>query len=99
MSNNINPLSLVAASSSSSGSASSSGSKWFELMAEAWGKTLDAKATQMEQTAAQISGGDDRPATITQLTAQSAQMGFLSQSAHTGISSVGSALETMARKQ
>ena len=97
MSNSINPLSLVAAAPTST--SSSSGSKWFELMAEAGGKTLDAKATQMEQTAAQISGGDDRPATITQLTAQSLQMGFLSQSAHTGISSVGSALETMARKQ
>ncbi len=98
MSNSINPMSLVAAAPAA-GSSSSSGSKWFELMAEAWGKTLDAKATEMEQTAAQISGGDDRPATITQLSAQSLQMGFLSQSAHTGISSVGSALETMARKQ
>jgi len=97
MSNTINPLSLVA--SAPANSTSGSGSKWFELMAEAWGKTLDAKATQMEQTAAQISGGDDRPATITQLSAQSLQMGFLSQSAHTGISSVGSAMETMARKQ
>ena len=99
MSNSINPMSLVAAAPAITGSSSSSGSKWFELMAEAWGKTLDAKATQMEQTAAQISGGDDKPATITQLSAQSMQMGFLSQSAHTGISSVGSALETMARKQ
>jgi hypothetical protein len=96
MSNTINPLSLVA---SAPGSSSSSGSKWFEAMAEAWGKTLDAKATEMEQTAAKISGGDDRPATITQLSAQSLQMGFLSQSAHTGISSVGTAMETMARKQ
>ncbi|MBK1614358.1 hypothetical protein CKO44_12860 [Rubrivivax gelatinosus] len=75
------------------------GSKWYELMAEAWGKALDAKATEMEATAALINGGDDRPATITQLTAQSQQMGFLAQSAHTAISSVGTALETMARKQ
>lgn len=96
--NGINPLSVMASSASGS-TGSGGGSKWFEVMAEAWGKTLDAKATELEQTAAKISGGDDRPATITQMSAQSLQMGFLSQSAHTGISSVGSALETMARKQ
>lgn len=99
MSNTVNPLSLVASAPSSGNSSSGSGSKWFEAMAEAWGKTLDAKATEIEQTAAKISGGDDRPATITQMSAQSLQMGFLSQSAHTGISSVGTAMETMARKQ
>lgn len=93
----INPLGMVAAAPSTS--TNTSGSKWFELMAEAWGKTLDAKATELEQTAAKISGGDDRPGTITQMSAQSMQMGFLAQSAHTGISSVGTALETMARKQ
>ncbi len=98
MSQNINPLSLAATAPSQT-DGSGEGSRWFELMAEAWGKTLDAKATQMEQVAAEISGGDDRPATITQLSAQAQQMGFLSQSAHTAIASVGTALETMARKQ
>jgi hypothetical protein len=98
MSQNVNPLSLVAAAPGQN-NASDEGSRWFEAMAEAWGKTLDAKATQIEATADQINAGDDTPATITQLSTQSLQMNFLSQGAHTSISSVGSALETMARKQ
>lgn len=96
MSQTVNPLSLMSASATASGGGDK---KWFEAMAEAWGKTLDAKATQIEDVAAQISGGDDRPATITQMSTMSLQMGFLSQSAHTSISSVGTALETMSRKQ
>lgn len=96
MSQSIPPTSLAAATASTG---QGSGSKWYELMAEAWGKALDSKATEMESTADLINGGDDRPATITQLTAQSQQMAFLAQSAHTAISSVGTALETMARKQ
>jgi len=100
MSDSINPLSLVAAapSTGSSGSTGKSGN-WFEAMAEAWGRTLDAKADELQSTADRISGGDDRPATITELSAQSLQMSFLSNSSHTSLQSVGTALETMARKQ
>ncbi len=39
------------------------------------------------------------PSSITQLTAESLKMGFMSSSSHTSLTSVGSALETMARKQ
>lgn len=99
MSQNINPLSLMAAAPSLSQTQSGEGTQWFEAMAQAWGKTLDAKATDIENIAAQISGGDDTPGTITQMSTMSLQMGFLSQSAHTSVSSVGAALETMARKQ
>lgn len=72
---------------------------WFEAMAEAWGKTLDAKAADIQATSDQISAGDNQPAMLTKLSAQSAEMGFLANSSHTSISSVGTALETMARKQ
>jgi hypothetical protein len=95
-----NALSLMAAAPSM-GSSQKSGkpSSWFEAMAEAWGRTLDAKASEIEATADQISNGDDKPAVITQLSAQSLQMSFLSNSSHTSMSSVGSALEALARKQ
>ncbi len=42
--------------------------------------------------------GGDTPAAITQLTAESMKMSFLSQSSHTSLDSVSKALETMARK-
>jgi hypothetical protein len=100
MTNTVNPLSIIAAAPST-GSSGSSGnsSNWFEAMAEAWGKALDAKATEIETTSAKLTAGDDRPATITKLSAQSLEMSFLSNSSHTSMSSVGTALETLARKQ
>lgn len=100
MSQSINPLSMLASTPTAgkSGDKSQSGN-WFEAMAEAWGEVLDQQAGKIESLAGQISGGDDQPATVTQLTAESLKMGFLSNSSHTALSSVGSALETMARKQ
>lgn len=104
MSQTISPLSMLAASpsagrSTSANSNGGSSANWFEAMAQAWGEVLDQQAGKIEGLADQISGGDDQPATITQLTAESLKMGFLSNSSHTALSSVGSALETMARKQ
>lgn len=98
MSQTVNPLSLMATTTMKSTSGDE-GSQWFEAMAEAWGKTLDNKAAQIEGLADQIGAGDNTPGTITKLQAQSLEMSFLAQSSHTAISSVGSALETMARKQ
>ena len=74
-------------------------SSWFEVMAEAWGKTLDAKANEIETAADELAGGNDKPAHITKMTALAQQMGFMSNSAHTSLQSVGTALETVARKQ
>lgn len=98
MSQSINPASLMAASAAAS-TDSADGSKWFEAMAEAWGRTLDAKASAIEATANELSTGNDQPSVVTKLSAQSLEMSFMSQGAHTSISSVGTALETMARKQ
>ena len=72
---------------------------WYEVMAEAWGKTLDAKAHEIEAAADELAGGNDTPAHITQMTALAQQMGFMTNSAHTSLQSVGTALETVARKQ
>lgn len=96
MSDSINPLSIMATTASQGGK-NKSGS-WYEAMAEAWGQTLDKQATSIEDIAGQISAGDDKPAIITQLSAESLKMGFLSTSSHTALSSTGEALKTMAQK-
>lgn len=96
--NNTKALSLMAAAPSI-GRTNGKPQSWFEAMAEAWGRTLDAKAQEIEATSERISSGDDKPAVITELSAQSLQMSFLSNSSHTSMSSVGSALEALARKQ
>lgn len=73
---------------------------WFEAMADAWGKALDRQAGRIETQSTQLGDqGIDTPAAVTQLTAESLKMTFLSNSSHTALSSTGSALETMARKQ
>ena len=69
-------------------------------MAEAWGQALDQQAAKIETLSTTVAeAGDDTPSQITQLTAESLRMGFLSNSSHTSLTSVASALETMARKQ
>lgn len=99
--NNINNLNAsIGAMSVGSSDGSSSEDSWFEAMADAWGKALDNQATKIETQSQQLGEqGIDTPAAITQLTAESLKMTFLSNSSHTALSSVGSALETMARKQ
>jgi hypothetical protein len=100
MSNYVNPMALVAsAPMTQQKSANGGGSAWFEAMAQAWGQTLDAQADRITAQSDIVAGGDDRPQAITELTTQSLKMSFLSNSSHTAISSVGQALETMARKQ
>lgn len=98
MSNTVNPMALVAATPMTP-SRSGGGSSWFEAMADAWGQALDRQASVIEEKSAALDGGGDSPSAITELTAQSLRMSFLSNSSHTAISTVGSALETMARKQ
>ena len=45
-----------------------------------------------------IDGGDDQPSTLTQLTSASSKMQFMATSSSTSLNSVGTSLETMARK-
>ena len=74
-----------------------SGGTFFEALARAWGAALDRQATSIEELSAGLEG-HDTPSAITELTAESLKMGFLSTSSHTAISAVGEALSTMARK-
>ena len=78
---------------------SSNGGTFFEAMAQAWGEALDRQANNIVQKSDALTAGDDSPAAVTALTTEALKMSFLSNSSHTSISSVGQALETMARKQ
>lgn len=72
---------------------------WFETMADAWGDALNTQATRIVEQADKVAEGFDTPSEITALTAESLRMNFISNSSHTSLTSVGSALETLARKQ
>lgn len=98
MSNSLLSTLAAAPVNASTGSKSSGGS-WFEAMADAWGQALDKQAGDIETKSAAMNTGGDKPADVTELTAMSLKMSFLASSSHTAISTVGSALETMARKQ
>ena len=72
---------------------------WYEAMAQAWGDTLDAQAAKITDLSDAIgNGGQDNPSTITLLTAESMRMQFLANNAATATTTVGQALEALARK-
>jgi hypothetical protein len=73
-------------------------SSWYEALARAWGQVLDGQAGQIEGLSDRIDGGDDTPSTLTQLTSASSKMQFMATSSSTSLNSVGTSLETMARK-
>ena len=99
MSNYVTSLSSIAATPMTQQKNGQGGGSWFEAMAQAWGQALDKQAGEIQQRSDAISGGDDTPAAVTALTTESLKMSFLSNSSHTSISTVGQALDTMARKQ
>ena len=72
---------------------------WFEAMAEAWGKALDRQADRIVEQSDIVAAGDDNPGQVNELQAEAQRMSFLSNASHTAITTVGSALDTMARKQ
>ncbi len=71
---------------------------WYEAMSKAWGAVLDGQAGKVTSLAESIGQGQDTPANITLLTAESLKMQFLSSNASTSTNSVGQALESLARK-
>jgi hypothetical protein len=93
------PLLNTLATASGTSTGKTTGGSWFEAMADAWGQALDKQANDIEVKSAAVGAGGDKPADITELTAMSLKMSFLASSSHTAVSTVGSALETMARKQ
>jgi hypothetical protein len=102
MSNYVNPLAQMALApmtTQQKGANGNGNGTWFEALAQAWGQALDKQAATIQQQSDAVSGGNDTPGAIVELSAQSLKMGFLSNSSHSSISSVGEALSTMARKQ
>jgi hypothetical protein len=97
MTQSVNPLSVMATAPTAGKQAASNGT-WYQAMAEAWGQTLDAQAGKLEALGTEIGNGGDKPSALTQMSAESLKMGFLSQSSHTALSSTGEALKTMAQK-
>jgi hypothetical protein len=102
-----------AASSGQTVSADQSKS-WFEALAKAWGNALDQQANKVTALSDQVSAGSnanangqsgmpnsgsDNPSVLTQLTAESLKMQFLSTSASTSTNAVGQALNTLGQKQ
>lgn len=92
---------IAAAGAEAGNAASKEDSKsWFEAMAKAWGSALDQQAGKITQLSSHLSEhGADNPSVLTQLTAESLKMQFLSQSAASSDNAVGQALETIGRKQ
>ena len=72
---------------------------WFEAMASAWGKALDRQADRIVEQSDLVAEGDDNPGQVNELQAEAQRMSFLSNASHTSITTIGSALDTMARKQ
>lgn len=93
------PMSQVTAMLTTQTPSKTNANSWFEEMADAWGSALNAQAERIVEQADQVSNGFDTPAEITALTAESLRMNFISNSSHTSLTSVGTALETLARKQ
>jgi hypothetical protein len=91
-----NPISTSATGTVANGGKSAT---WYEALAKAWGVAMDGQAGQVESIAQQLADGDDKPSTISMLTAESQKMMFLATSQNSSTNAVGSALETMARKQ
>lgn len=97
--NEINQTPVAMMINSSTNTGARQGVSWFEAMADAWGKALDAQANKIVEMSDGLQDGLDSPSQVNQLTAQSLHMQFLANSSHTAITAVGSSLETMARKQ
>jgi hypothetical protein len=73
---------------------------WFEAIARAWGAALDSEAQKLTDLSNQMnSSGADQPSLQTMLSAESQRMSFLANAEANSVSSIGQALQTMARKQ
>ena len=72
---------------------------WFEILAGAWGTTLDDQAEKLEDLAHKLQNCSDadRPSYAAQLTAAAAQFQIFSTQAMTHINSIGQGLQTISR--
>ena len=99
MSADFTQLQLSTGVSSPTGNSKNKEGSWFESLADAWGDALDQQANRISALSSDVTQGQDNPSQITELTAESLRMSFISNSSHTSLTSAGTALETLARKQ
>ena len=93
-------LSISSAASGLTSPSESDRKSWYEAMAQAWGQALNNQAQVITQLSNEVgSGGNDQPAQITQLTAESMRFSFMATNASTATTSVGDGLESLGRKQ
>jgi len=72
---------------------------FFEALAKAWGDALDKQAQVIQEKSAVLNqDGTDTPGAMTELTAESAKISFLANSAHTSTSESAEALKALAQK-
>ena len=76
------------------------GGSWFEALAKALGKALDAQAAEVQKLsdAVQGSNAQDNPSGFTDLQAASQRMSFMMSAADQVLKTLGEGLATLARK-
>lgn len=92
-------LSTASALSGAAAPTTATTQSWYEAMAQAWGTAMNNQAQVITNLSDQINSGQDTPAQITQLTAESLRFSYLATNASTSTTSVGSGLESLGRKQ
>jgi hypothetical protein len=92
-------LSQASALSGSGAPSQATTQSWYQAMAQAWGQAMNNQAQVITNLSDQINSGQDTPAQITQLTAESLRFSYLATNASTSTSSVGDGLESLGRKQ
>lgn len=71
---------------------------FFEALARAWGEALDKQAAVIQEKSDIVTGGNDTPGALTDLTAESAKIAFLANNSHTSTSEAAEALKAVAQK-
>ena len=92
-------LSKASALSGAGAPSTATTQSWYEAMAQAWGQAMNNQAQVITNLSDQINSGQDTPAQITQLTAESMRFSYLATNASTSTTSVGDGLESLGRKQ
>ena len=92
-------LSTASALSGAGAPSTATTQSWYEAMAQAWGQAMNNQAQVITNLSDQINSGQDTPAQITQLTAESLRFSYLATNASTSTTSVGDGLESLGRKQ
>jgi hypothetical protein len=92
-------LSTASALSGAGAPTTATTQSWYEAMAQAWGQAMNNQAQVITNLSDQINTGQDTPAQITQLTAESLRFSYLATNASTSTTSVGDGLESLGRKQ